>query len=129
LAPTLPTGNEEVEKSPGKELSSYFHPASSKGLQKARTWRAPATGTAKEASRQPEPRSETLVLLVEMSPRRQVDSSLVDKVSNNTKHADASVLDLDSSKAIEAISLGHQQRQGQEDQKIRAEAAWTPSSF
>jgi hypothetical protein len=64
-----------------------------------------------------------------MSPRRQVDSSLVDKVSNNTKHADASVLDLDSSKAIEAISLGHQQRQGQEDQKIRAEAAWTPSSF
>jgi hypothetical protein len=53
-----------------------------------------------------------------MSPRRQVDSSLVDKVSNNTKHADASVLDLDSSKAIEAISLGHHQRQGQEDQKI-----------
>jgi hypothetical protein len=34
---------------------------------------------------------------------REVDSGLVDKVSNNTKHADTSVLDLDSSKAIELL--------------------------
>jgi len=50
---------------------------------------------------------------------REVDSGLVDQVSNNTKHADTSVLDLDGTEAVELllVTIGNKSKRIKESKR------------